>query len=255
MNLSELITTLPIQPQPDQCWAVLGPEASAFAAKLRLAGVRPANLQPGSTDILPELDGLLLAGALSAEVNAVTWLQQTVEPLKKGALLVVVEWQSDGPLDVGPELERRFKRGKLCRLLRGLGFGMVRIVQSQPLYYLVGAVKAPPAPQPHAGEFVTVATLDELPKNGMKQVELFGQPIIVANTGREIVAFAATCPHASTPLYKGKLRGRQIICALHFYMWNVCTGEPVDPDDEDILPTYPVKVDIERGWVQVALGG
>jgi toluene monooxygenase system ferredoxin subunit len=196
-----------------------------------------------------------LAGALSAEVNVVTWLQQTVEPLKKGAILVVVEWQSDGPLDVGPELERRFKRGKLCRLLRGLGFGIVRIVQSHPLYYIIGAVKAPPTLQPHAGEFVTVATLDELPKNGMKQVELFGQQIIVANTGREIVAFAATCPHSSSPLHKGKLRGRQIICALHFYTWNVCTGEPIQPDDEDILPTYSVKVDVERGRVQVALAG
>jgi hypothetical protein len=116
------------------------------------------------------------------------WLAPTNDGTsKKGATLAVVEWQSDGPLEYGPELEQRFKRGKLCRLLRGLGFGIVRILQSHPSYYIVGAVKSPPVPQPHAGEFVTVATLDELPKNGMKQVELFGQPIIVANTGQEIV--------------------------------------------------------------------
>jgi toluene monooxygenase system ferredoxin subunit len=87
----------------------------------------------------------------------------------------------------------------------------------------------------------------------MKQVELFGQQIIVANTGQEIVAFAATCPHGTSPLLRGRIRGRQIICALHFYMWNVCTGDPVEPDDEDTLPTYPVKVDVERGLVRVAL--
>ncbi len=250
MNLSELVNTLPIQPQPDQRWAILGPEASEFAAKFRLT---QNNLASYSQSTAPELDGLLLAGALTVEVNAVAWLQQITEPLKKGVTLAVVEWQGDGPLDYGPELERRFKRGKLCRLLRGLGFGIVRILQSHPIYYIVGAVKAPPAPQPHAGEFVTVATLDELPKNGMKQVELFGQQIVVANTGQEIVAFAATCPHGTSPLLRGRMHGRQIICALHFYRWNVCTGEAVEPDDEDTLPTYPVKVDVERGLVRVAL--
>jgi nitrite reductase/ring-hydroxylating ferredoxin subunit len=36
-------------------------------------------------------------------------------------------------------------------------------------------------------------------------------------------------------------------------MWDVCTGEPIEPADEDTLPLYPVKVDLETGVVQVAL--
>lgn len=247
MNLSDLIPTLPIQPQPGQRWAVFGPEAGAFGAKFHLAAEPADSIDPA------ELDGLLLAGALSAAEEATPWLKQTLASLSEGTALVVAEWQGDGPLDLGPDLERRFKRGRLARLLREGGFSRIELLVNAPCCYVLRAVKAPLPPPPHAGEFVTVASLDELPKNRMKRVELFGQPLIVANTGREIVAFAPVCPHAGTSLLKGTLKGRYIVCPLHFYMWNVCTGEPLEPADEDILPGYPVRVDAENGLIQVAL--
>jgi nitrite reductase/ring-hydroxylating ferredoxin subunit len=247
MNLSDLTPTLPLQPQPGQRWAVLGPEAEAFRAKFHTEAVPADNIDPA------ELDGLLLAGALSAAAEATLWLKQILASLPEGAALVVVDWQGDGPLDLGPDLERRFKRGRLSRLLREEGFSRIELLVNDPCCYVLRAIKAPPAPPSHAGEFVTVATLAELPKNRMKRVELFGQPIIVANTGREIVAFAPVCPHAGTSLLKGTLKGRHIICPLHFYMWNVCSGEPVEPADEDILPCYPVRVDAESGAIRVAI--
>lgn len=251
MHLSELVTILPVQAQPGQRWAILGSEAEEFGPKF-LASGQPVNLPDADTQRV-ELDGLLLAGALSAEAEPVAWLEQLVTPLPERTSLIVIEWQGDGPLDIGPDLEWRFKRGRLCRLLREWGFSRIEFLADQPVYYIVKAVKEPPPPPPHAGEFVAVATLAELPKNAMKQVELFGRRLIVANTGREIVAFEPTCPHAGTSLYRGKLKGRHIICPLHFYMWNVCSGEPVEPADEDILPRYPVKVDPDSGLIQVAL--
>ncbi len=248
MNLADLITTLPFQ--PGQCWAILGPEARAFAAKL---GLDRDDIVPHPDLIGPKLKGLVLAGALSAEVEATVWLRRLCESLPEGTTLIIIEWQGDGPLDVGPDLERRFKRGKLCRQLREAGFSQIELLSNHPVYYIIHAVKTPPEPLPHAGEFVTVATLAELAKNEMKLVNLWGQQIIVANTGREIVAFAQACPHAGTSLFKGKFKGRHIVCPLHFYMWNVCTGEPLEPADEDTLPLYPVKVDPENGLIQVAL--
>jgi nitrite reductase/ring-hydroxylating ferredoxin subunit len=250
MNLSEFIATLPLQPQPAQRWAVLGQEAEAFTARLNLG---PEAILPQPEAITPAYNHFLLAGALSAEAEPVAWLSRLSQALPQGATLAVIDWQGDGPLEQGPDLERRFKRGKLYRLLREASFSRIETLVNHPVYYLIRAVKKPPAPLPHAGKFVTVATLDELPKNGMKQVELFGRRLIVANTGREIVAFAQACPHAGTALIKGKLRGRLIVCPLHYYMWNVCTGEPIEPADEDTLPLYPVKVDVETGVVQVAL--
>jgi nitrite reductase/ring-hydroxylating ferredoxin subunit len=32
----------------------------------------------------------------------------------------------------------------------------------------------------------------------------------------------------------------------------VCTGEPIEPADEDILPRYPVKVEHGHIWVALA---
>lgn len=277
INLSQLVPTLNLHPQPSERWAILGPEANAF--RLKLNGSSSEDLDPsnpiktetggqqsmtgiftadsasawGNPSLLARLDGLILAGALSAETEVTAWLKQLTASLSEGATLVAIDWQGDGPLDVGPDLAVRFKRGQLFRQLRQEGFGLIELLVNHPIYYIIRAMKKPPAPVPHAGEFVAVAELAELPKNGMKQVELFGYKLVVANTGKEIVAFAQTCPHAGSSLAKGMLRGCHIICPLHFYIWNVCTGEPVEPADEDILSLYPVKIDHELGQVLVAL--
>ncbi len=248
MKLADLVTTIPIE--PDLCWAVLGLEADAFASKLTF---EQDDILPSANFISPKLQGLLLAGALSAEADAATWLGQLLAALPERATLMVIDWQGDGPLDVGPDLERRFKRGRLCRQLREAGFSRIELLVNHPLYYIVQAVNQAPTLPPHAGEFVPVATVAELPPNGMKQVEVFGRPIIVANTGREIVAFAQACPHAGTSLFRGKLKGRMIFCPLHYYMWNVNSGEPIEPADEDILPLYPVRVDSATDVIYVAL--
>ena len=115
------------------------------------------------------------------------------------------------------------------------------------------AKKGAPHFLPQANQFVDVAHLNELPKNAMKKVELFGHKIIVANTGQEIVAFTQSCPHANGPFDKGLLRGRNVVCPLHGYIWNVHSGEPVEPADEDLLPRYSVKIDADMGRILVAL--
>lgn len=245
MDLAQLTTALDIEVQPGQHWAVLGPEAGAFRLKLWPAQIYNC--------LEPELDGLLLAGALSATSETTTWLEQIIKAISAGTVLVVIDWQADGPLEYGPDLARRFKRGKLCRLLRESGFGLVETLANHSVYYVVQAVKGPPAPLPHAGEFVAVAKRAELPKNAMKKVQVFGHNIIVANTGKEIVAIGQACPHADSPLEQGILRGRHIVCPLHAYTWNVHTGEPVEPADEDTLRLYQVKVDPERDQILVAL--
>jgi toluene monooxygenase system ferredoxin subunit len=248
MSLTDFLITLPLQPLPGQHWLIVGPEAEAlrqkFSLNIEAVSGWPVPLHPP--------DGLILAGALSTSTDAAPWLQQMLLTLPEGANLLVIDWQADGPLDTGPALEQRFKRGQLLRQLREAGFGRVDLLRNHPYYYTVSATKQAAPPLAHAGEFVVVATLAELPKNEMKVVDLLGQPVIIANTGREIVAFARACPHAGSFLDSGWLRGRQVICPTHFYMWNVCTGLPLQPEDEDMLPRYPVKVD-EQGQVWVAL--
>jgi nitrite reductase/ring-hydroxylating ferredoxin subunit len=247
MDLTRLVTKLDLPIQPGERWAAAGPEGAAWPAHF------PAAWQPFSLEAAPQLDGLLLVGALSSDSPAQTeaWLRQATGRLKEQAWLIVIEWQADGPLEVGPELGYRFKKGRLCRLLRQLGFGRLETLAHQPHYYILQAIKA--APPVQTDGFIEVAGLDELPKNGMKPVELLGCQLVIANTGREIVAFARACPHAGSPLDRGVLRRRYIACPLHGYIWDVCSGEPVEPEDEDILTRYPVRIDAERQRVLVAL--
>lgn len=252
MRLSQLVTHLEIAAQPGQHWLVLGPEADVFAARLHTASVKQvfhSNQIPLASE--PAYDGLLLAGALSTGIDTLAWLEALLAAVKTGTSLVVVDWQADGRLDFGPDLEYRVKQGRVRRMLREAGFSQIQVVVDHPLYYAVRAIKAASRPQPHAGKFVAVATMADLPRNTMKEVEVFGQRVVIANTGQEIVAFARACPHAGQPLHSGKLRGRKVICPRHGYIWNVCTGEPIEPVDEDILPRYPVR--IEEGQVWVAL--
>jgi toluene monooxygenase system ferredoxin subunit len=245
MKLSDLVTDLHLEIQAGERWVVLGPEENDFGPRLH-----PAAVVTG-LETIP--DGLLLVGALSAHSEPLTWLEQVSKSLQKGANLIVIDWQYDGPPEVGPDLEQRLRRGGLCRWLRQTGFGLVETLETQPAYYMIRAVKGPPPATVDTGEFFPVAKLNELPKNRMILVELFGRQLIVANTGREIVAFARACPHASEPLDGGLLRGRNIVCRAHNYIWNVCTGEPVEPADEDILPRYRVRVERDRGEILVAL--
>jgi len=251
MNLAELVTSLTVQIGENEHWSILGPEATAFESKVELKN--PSGFLSFSQKIVPELDGLLLAGALSATTNSQDWLQQITNLMTQGATLVVIDWQADGLLKYGPPLDRRFKNGRLRRLLRETGFGVVQLLDDHPLYYIVKGIKGPSPPALHPDEFIDVAGLDELSKNDMKQVEIFGRKVVVANTGKEIVAFAQRCPHTNGPLDKGLLRGRKVVCPLHGYIWDVCTGEPIEPADEDILPRYTVQIDSEQRRILVAL--
>jgi nitrite reductase/ring-hydroxylating ferredoxin subunit len=248
LNLADLVEFIPIEIKAGSRWSAVGPEAVALQAKMEPEGVDWLNF---GEELVPSLDGLLLAGALSERAEAQTWLEGLIGLMGEGAMLLVVEWQDDGLLTYGPDLSLRFKKGRLRRFLREHGFGRVETIEQQPLHYLVSAVKGPAPAEP--GGWVEVASLDELPKNGMKLVELFGQKVVVANTGKEIVAFDPICPHAGGLLPAGRLRGRNILCPLHAYIWNVYTGEPVEPAQEDTLRRYPVRVDPGRGRVWVAL--
>lgn len=253
MRLSQLVTQLEIGLRPGQRWLVLGPEADVFARRLQATGAKSVFFQDRTPPTIePAYDGLLLAGALSAGSDTMAWLEPLLATIKIGTSLVVVDWQADGRLDYGPDLEYRVKQGKLRRTLRAAGFHQIQVLVDHPLYYTVQAAKTAPRLQPHAGEFIAVATVAELPRNTMKEVELFDQRVIVANTGGEIVAFARACPHAGQPLHGGKLRGRKVICPKHGYIWNVCTGEPIEPADEDTLPRYPVRVEEGQIWVALA---
>ena len=252
-KLSEFITSLATQPAPHSHWSIGGVDVEAFEQHLQAASQTQLQIQPYDRANVAHLDGLLLTEALSTHEKPLELLQQITAQLPLSSTIIIIDWQADGPPTHGPDFDVRFKKGQLCRLLRQWGFGQIETLENHPLYYIVQAIKGPPSAIDHADEFVEVAHLVELPRNSLKKVEIFGHKIVIANTGREIVAFDQACPHANGPLDIGLLRRRNIACPLHGYIWDVSTGEPVYPDDEDCLRRYKVKIDQEQQKIMVSL--
>ena len=93
------------------------------------------------------------------------------------------------------------------------------------------------------GEFVRVATVDEIPPGEMKIVEIDGQDVAVANTGDGVGAFQNDCTHRQGPLGEGILTGEIVECPFHGGQFNVKTGEVVQGPPQEPIATYAVQVE------------
>lgn len=92
------------------------------------------------------------------------------------------------------------------------------------------------------GQFVKVATTDEIEPGTGKLVQVNGLEIAVFNVGGQFYASGAVCPHEGGPLEDGTLDGDVVICPWHGFDFDLKTGEClVDADLR--VPTYPVKVE------------
>ncbi|MFQ5970985.1 MAG: Rieske (2Fe-2S) protein [Alphaproteobacteria bacterium] len=93
-------------------------------------------------------------------------------------------------------------------------------------------------------EFRSVATASEIPEGEMKQVELDGEEVVVANVEGRFFAFSNTCTHEGGPLGDGDLLDDVVTCPWHGAEFNVTTGEVLagGPTD-DPIPTYEVRLD------------
>lgn len=91
-------------------------------------------------------------------------------------------------------------------------------------------------------EFVKVASVADVPPGEMIIVELDGREIVIANLGKEFVAFQNECTHRGGPLGEGLLSGDIVECPFHAGQFNVRTGDVVAPPPTEPIHTYPVQV-------------
>jgi len=99
-------------------------------------------------------------------------------------------------------------------------------------------------------EFVTVATVDEIPAGAGKTVEVHGVRIALFNVDGSFYAVDNTCPHAGGPLGEGKLSGNVVECPWHGWKFDVCPGQRVGNPDFTVT-CCPVRV--EANQIQIAL--
>ena len=98
--------------------------------------------------------------------------------------------------------------------------------------------------------FVKMATLDELPPGGAKEVEHDGRIYALFNVDGVISALDGICPHQGGPLAEGPVEGTTVTCPWHGWQFDVRTGKsPLGPKIKQTV--YEVKVEGRDVLVEV----
>ena len=72
--------------------------------------------------------------------------------------------------------------------------------------------------------FVKMATLDDLPPGGAREVEYDGRIYALFNVDGIVSAIDGICPHQGGPLADGMLEGTCVTCPWHGWQFDIRTG-------------------------------
>ena len=75
--------------------------------------------------------------------------------------------------------------------------------------------------------FEKAANLSEVPAGTIKEVQLGGKAVALANVGGTFYAINGTCLHRGGPLGQGLVEGTVVTCPWHGWQYDVTTGKTV----------------------------
>jgi ferredoxin-NADP reductase/nitrite reductase/ring-hydroxylating ferredoxin subunit len=93
--------------------------------------------------------------------------------------------------------------------------------------------------------FVKVANTSDIPDSKMKEVQVNGQNICLANIDGKYFAINNICSHEGGPLADGRLEGYEVECPWHQSKFDMRTGLVKVPPAVEPQVTYQVKVEGE----------
>jgi len=100
-------------------------------------------------------------------------------------------------------------------------------------------------------EFVTVASVDELPNGERILIDIDGEPIAVFNIAGEYFAIMDVCSHDDGPVAEGEVSGFEITCPRHGAHFDIRDGKALTLPAVVDIPAYPVRVSGDE--VQIGL--
>jgi nitrite reductase (NADH) small subunit len=71
------------------------------------------------------------------------------------------------------------------------------------------------------------AKVSEIPVGSIKEVQVGGTPVALANVGGKFYAISNSCLHRGGPLGQGQLEGSVVTCPWHGWQFDVTTGKAV----------------------------
>jgi 3-phenylpropionate/trans-cinnamate dioxygenase ferredoxin component len=100
------------------------------------------------------------------------------------------------------------------------------------------------------GEFITVATTDEILPGEPLVVELGRDWVAIFNVDGQYYAIEDRCTHDDGPLAEGLLNGLVIECPRHGACFDITTGKVLSPPAMVDVPSYQIRV--EGNEIQIA---
>ena len=90
--------------------------------------------------------------------------------------------------------------------------------------------------------FEKVAETSDLAPGEMKSVPLGQGEVLLANVDGNYYAISDTCTHVGGTLSDGELDGEQVQCPLHGAIFNVVTGEVLNPPAREGVQAHEVRI-------------
>lgn len=91
------------------------------------------------------------------------------------------------------------------------------------------------------GERVSLLRLDQIPRGGVTEALLDGEPVAVCKVGDQVYVLDNDCPHSGGPLGDGDLQGHTLSCPFHGWTFDVRDGI-CTLDATQRVKTWPAEV-------------
>ena len=75
--------------------------------------------------------------------------------------------------------------------------------------------------------FLRAARKDEIPAGSIREFQVDGKTLAIANVDGKFYAIDNTCLHRGGPLAQGPLTGKTVTCPWHAWQYDVTTGKVV----------------------------
>jgi nitrite reductase (NADH) small subunit len=98
--------------------------------------------------------------------------------------------------------------------------------------------------------FARVARKDEIPPGAIREFQIEGKTLAIANVGDKFYAIDNTCLHRGGPLGHGTLQGVSVTCPWHGWQYDVTTGKVVMNPAVGVA-TYALEVRGDDVWIDV----
>jgi nitrite reductase (NADH) small subunit len=98
--------------------------------------------------------------------------------------------------------------------------------------------------------FVRAIRKDEVPAGMIRELQLDGKVIALANVDGKIYALNNVCLHRGGPLGQGELSGKRVTCPWHGWEYDVTTGE-VALNPAVGVETYKVEIRGDDVYVEL----